>query len=285
MALRKPDYAGSWYPASPEQCRREIERYEERARELSVTPDETVGGIVPHAGWYYSGEVACAVLKSIARWSSPETVVIFGMHLGPASDHVIMAEGAWETPLGILEIDEVLSRELTESFDFVEETPSFYEPDNTIEVQLPFVKYFFPESRILPVGVAPRAEALEIGERVADLLAKREGQGVVVGSTDLTHYGPNYGFAPRGTGEKAVEWVRNNNDKRMTDLMVQMNPSAMLQEARSSRNACCVGAAAAAVAAVKRLGCRAGELLVYRTSYDIEPSTSFVGYAGVVYYR
>ncbi len=285
MAVRKADFAGSWYPGSPEKCRKEIEGYGERVGELSAKPEKTIGGIVPHAGWYYSGEIACHVLKSLRTWSSPETVVIFGMHLGPASEHVIMAEGEWETPLGNVEIDEAFSAELMKSFDFVKETPFLHGMDNTIEVQLPFVKYFFPDSRILAVGVAPRSEALEIGEKVASYVMKRGVEVVVIGSTDLTHYGPNYGFAPKGVGDQAVRWVRESNDRRMTDLMVQMDASAMLEEARANQNACCVGGVAAAVAAVKKLGGRSGELLTYRTSYDVEPHTSFVGYAGVLYYR
>jgi AmmeMemoRadiSam system protein B len=285
MALRKADFAGSWYPASPEKCRREIEGYGERAKGLSVKPEKAIGGIVPHAGWVYSGEVACHVLKSLGTCASPETVVVFGMHLGPTSDHVIMVEGEWETPLGNLKIDEAFSSELAKSFSFVQETPFAHGMDNTIEVQLPFVKHYFPQSRILPVGVAARREALEIGERVAEVALDRGVEVLVIGSTDLTHYGPNYGFSPRGLGEQAVQWVKETNDKRMTDLMVRMDPSALLEEARASQNACCVGAVAAAVAAVKKLGGRNGELLTYRTSYDIEPHTSFVGYAGVVYYR
>lgn len=285
VAVRKADFMGSWYPESPEKCRREIEGYGERARELSVKPEKAIGGIVPHAGWYYSGEIACNVLKSLHTWSSPETVVIFGMHLGTTSDHVIMVEGEWETPIGNVEIDEALSRDLIKSFSFTKETPFLHGMDNTIEVQLPFIKYFFPKSRILPVGVASRSEALEIGEKVAELVMERGVEVVVIGSTDLTHYGPNYGFTPKGVGDQAVRWVRESNDKRMTDLMVRMDVSSMLEEAQASQNACCVGAVAAAVAAVKKLGGRSGELLVYRTSYDIEPHTSFVGYAGVVYYR
>ncbi len=285
VAVRKADFAGSWYPASPEKCRKEIERYGERARELSVTPEKAMGGIVPHAGWYYSGEVACNVLKLLRPWSSPETVVIFGMHLGPTSDHVIMAEGEWETPLGNVAVDEAIASDLVKSFSFVEETPLLHGMDNTIELQLPFVKYFFPSSRILPVGVASRGEALEIGEKVADLALERGVEVVVLGSTDLTHYGPNYGLTPKGIGTQAVQWVKEDNDRRITELMVRMDASAMLEEARASQNACCVGAAAAAVAAVKKLGGSRGELLTYRTSYDIEPHTSFVGYAGVVYYR
>jgi hypothetical protein len=285
LALRKADFMGTWYPASPETCRREIEGYGQKARELSVRPEKALGGIVPHAGWYYSGEIACNVLRSLSNWSSPETIGIFGMHLGPTGDHVIMAEGAWETPFGNLEIDEAFSGDLLKSFKFLKETPFAHGMDNTIEVQLPFVKYFFPNSRILTVGVASRREALEIGEKFAKLAIERGTDVAVIGSTDLTHYGPNYGFTPKGLGDQAVRWVKETNDKRMTDLMVQMDASALLDEARSNQNACCAGAVAAAVSAVKKLGGREAELLTYRTSYDIEPHTSFVGYAGVVYYR
>jgi AmmeMemoRadiSam system protein B len=154
MAVRKADFAGSWYPASPTKCRKDIEGYAQKSRELSVKPEKALGGIVPHAGWYYSGEIACNVLKTLSEWASPETVVLFGMHLGPTSDHVITAEGAWETPLGNVEIDAALSSELMKTFSFVEETPLIHGRDNTVEVQLPFVKYFFPKSRIVPVGVA-----------------------------------------------------------------------------------------------------------------------------------
>ncbi len=285
VAVRKPDFAGSWYPSSSEKCREEIERYEKRAQEFSEKPEKAVGGIVPHAGWYYSGEIACNVIKSLRTWSSPETVVIFGMHLGPTSDHVMMVEGEWETPLGNLEVDQALASELAKSFSFVEETPFLHGADNTIELQLPIIKYFFPNARILPLGVAPRDEALEIGEKVAQLVREKSLEALVIGSTDLTHYGPNYGFTPKGVGEEAVRWVKGENDRRITELMVRMDASGMLAEGRASQNACCVGAAAAAVAAAKNLGGRKGELLVYRTSHDVEPHSSFVGYAGVVYYR
>ncbi len=285
MAVRKPDFAGSWYPSSPGNCRQEIERYEGRAHELSGKPEKAIGGIVPHAGWYYSGEIACNVLKVLGTWSSPDTVIVFGMHLGPTSDHVIMVEGEWETPLGNLQIDEALASEMVGYFDFVKETPFLHGSDNTIELQLPFIKYFFPETRILPLGMAAREEALKIGEKVAELIMGKGLEALVIGSTDLTHYGLNYGFTPHGVGDEAVQWVKEQNDKKMTDLMVRMDASAMLEEARASQNACCVGSAAAAVAAAKKLGSQNGELLVYRTSYDVEPHTSFVGYAGVVYYR
>ena len=105
----------------------------------------------------------------------------------------------------------------------------------------------------------------------------------VIGSTDLTHYGPNYGFSPAGTGKAGVAWVKETNDKRMVDHMIALDSSEILSDALSSYNACCGGAAAAAVASARALGASRGELLVYTTSYDKRPDNSLVGYAGVVF--
>ncbi|MEZ4576586.1 MAG: AmmeMemoRadiSam system protein B [Desulfobacterales bacterium] len=106
----------------------------------------------------------------------------------------------------------------------------------------------------------------------------------IIGSTDLTHYGPNYGFAPSGSGKKAVEWVRDENDKNAIDRMLAMDPEKLIADSLASGNACCSGAAAAAITAAKALGAKRGRLAGYASSYDKHPGESFVGYAGIIFY-
>jgi AmmeMemoRadiSam system protein B len=195
-----------------------------------------------------------------------------------------MKEGQWSTPLGDLEIDSEMGEALDLEFAFNLETADRYEQDNTIELQLPFVKYFFPEARLVPIGVPPRIESLEIGERVATLCKEKGKQPVILGSTDLTHYGYNYGYAPKGSGQAAVDWVKDENDKAVVDLMVNMDPQGVIEDAMDKQNACCAGAAAAAIVAAKGLGAGQGEKILYATSYDVRPDSSFVGYAGVLFY-
>jgi len=105
----------------------------------------------------------------------------------------------------------------------------------------------------------------------------------VVGSTDLTHYGYNYGFVSHGSGESAVEWVRNENDKSVIDAIEVMDPELVINEGLSKKNACCAGAAAAAISTGKALGAEKAEMLSYATSYDKRPNDSFVGYVGVIF--
>ncbi|MBN1103265.1 MAG: AmmeMemoRadiSam system protein B [Deltaproteobacteria bacterium] len=284
MTARRADFSGSWYPSKEPECRRVIEEFAKTAEPCPPGKGKFVGGIVPHAGWYFSGRVACSVIQCLSSGGGfPETVVIFGRHLHPGGRNYIMKEGRWATPLGDLEIDRELGDQLSSRFSFVVETPSRYDQDNTIELQLPFIKYFFPDAKILPVGAPPVLRSLEIGESVAEIAETVGRRIMVLGSTDLTHYGHNYGFTPMGTGPEAVQWVRNENDKKVVDLMLKMDGRVVIEESLRNYNACCSGAVAAAIAAAKRLGAVEALKLSYTTSYDIRPDSSFVGYVGIVF--
>ena len=283
MKTRSADFAGAWYPGNESDCRRAIEEFSNACLPCPEDIESGIGGIVPHAGWYYSGQIACNVIKCLKRESKPDTCIIFGRHLHPGSSNYIMKEGQWDTPLGELEIDSEFAARLSEEFPFTVETSSRYEQDNTIELQLPFVKYFFPQTKIVPIGLPPKMDTLAIATRTAQISRELGRAAIVLGSTDLTHYGHNYGYAPKGVGEEAVEWVKNENDKRVVDLMVNMDEKGVIKEALENHNACCSGAAGAAVAAAKALGAEKAKKIVYSTSYDIRPDSSFVGYVGIVF--
>ncbi len=279
---RNPDFAGSWYPASASECRRLIQEFS-ASKLARPTTAAALGGIVPHAGWFYSGKIAASVIEHISATSKADTVVIAGRHLHPGSACYIMKEGLWATPLGDVAVDAGLAEGLLATFPFTVETATDYEQDNTIELQLPFIRYFLPDAKILPIGVPPNPAAIQVGETVAACSETLGRKIVMLGSTDLTHYGGNYGYTPKGLGQDAVDWVRHENDRRIVELMVSMDPEGVLQEASRNHNACCAGAAAAAIAAARKLGAKRGVKLVYATSYDIRPDSSFVGYTGIVF--
>jgi len=283
MKLRRAMLAGSWYPGGAGECERQIRTFVREAGEARPPVEKPVGGIVPHAGWYFSGFIACRVIRLLKEGASPDVVVLFGMHLAPGSGNFIMKEGHWETPLGNLEIHRALAEKISAEFPFTIETASKHTQDNTIELQLPFVKYFFPEVKIVPIGVPPVPESLKIGERLAEISQELGIKMIAIGSTDLTHYGYNYGFIPKGLGDEALDWVRNENDKLVIDRMVAMDAKGVISEGLKHQNACCSGAAATAIAAGRRLGAVKAEKIIYATSYDKSPGNSFVGYVGIVF--
>ena len=283
METRSADFAGAWYPGNEPECRRAIEEFVTAGLPCPAGMETVVGGIVPHAGWFYSGQIACNVIRCLDRQVKPDTCIIFGRHLHPGSSNYIMKEGQWDTPLGALEIDSELAEKIAGEFPFTVETSSRYDQDNTIELQLPFIKYFFPKTMIVPIGSPPNSNALSIARKTAEIAKEMGRSTIVLGSTDLTHYGHNYGFTPKGTDEDAIAWVKNENDKRAVDLMVNMDEQGVIKDALENHNACCSGAAGSAIAAAKELGANKGSKIIYSTSYDIRPDSSFVGYVGIVF--
>jgi AmmeMemoRadiSam system protein B len=283
MQVRKAQFAGSWYPDNPRACEREIRHFLQEGK-AALDPDTAcVGGIVPHAGWFFSGAIACNVIHCLKQGGEPDVIVIFGMHLHPNSSNYLTASGAWQTPFGDLAVEESLAHELSLQFRFQIETAREFTSDNTIELQLPFIKYFFKDVKIVPIGVPPHPASLEIGKRAADISRQLGLKVKVIGSTDLTHYGYNYGFTSHGTGPAAIQWVREENDRRIIDRMLAMDPQGMMDGAVASPMACGAGAAAAATAAAGRLGATTARSIAYATSYEKSPGDSFVGYVGIIF--
>ena len=103
------------------------------------------------------------------------------------------------------------------------------------------------------------------------------------GSADLTHYGPNYGWAPKGYGPDAVKWVKEVNDKQFMDAVLKLDAKTAVDLANRDQSSCSAGASAAAIAAARKLGATKALLVDYYTSYDIMPGDSFVGYGGVIW--
>jgi AmmeMemoRadiSam system protein B len=282
MKARKAMFAGTWYPDQADDCRREIEGFLDEARQWTIPKGPFVGGIVPHAGWYFSGNLACNVIKRLGEGDGVDVIAILGMHLRPGSANVIMAEGAWETPFGELTIADDMAGDLIDQFRFDIETSTDFQPDNTIEVQLPFIRYFLPEVRILPLGIPPQVASLPIGDALAAAAHKRNLKLKVIGSTDLTHYGRNYGMRSHGSGAEALKWVRESNDRRIIEAMLALDGPRVIDEALANQNACCAGAAATALTAATALGAQSPVALQYTTSHEKSPGDSFVGYVGIL---
>ena len=283
MDVKRAEFAGSWYPASANECEQKIKTYIESSGTEGLPAKEYSAGISPHAGWYFSGNIACNVIKLLKGNVQPDLIILFGKHMHWNAKPSILTNSSCETPFGNLETDDAFAEELQKRLSMKKETGSTFSPENTIELQLPFVKYFFGDVKIAVIGVPPGDEAVTLGSTSIEV-CKSMGKNVkVIGSTDMTHYGENFGFTPAGTGRKAAEWVRNKNDKKMIDVMLAMDTQKILMEADENQNACCSGAVVATVAAAKMMGIDCGEKVAYSTSYELSPGDSFVGYAGIVY--
>ena len=75
---RQPYRAGSFYQANREACLREARELIESVDLPKDLPARLFGGIVPHAGWMFSGKTAAATLKALHSRGRLNRVVIFG---------------------------------------------------------------------------------------------------------------------------------------------------------------------------------------------------------------
>ena len=285
--IRRPAVAGRFYPGDRAGCVEMIEEClpEEPSPDL---PDEIVAGLVPHAGWAFSGPVAAKVFAAIKAQGAPETFVILSaMHRWGASRPAVYAHGRWATPLGEVEVDEELAAAILETgAGLLVESPEAHSGEHSAEVQVPFIQYLFPEAKILPILVPPEEDAARVGELIGRVVEAAQRRVAIIGTTDLTHYGASYyGFAPAGTGQQALEWVRAN-DERVINLILSMQAEEIVAEAAAHHNACGGGAIAGTVAAARTKGADKGHLLEYTTSHHVMPrgpATDFVGYAAIVF--
>ena len=291
MRMRSPAMAGQFYPEAEHSCRSQIEQCLSTSGVATLPPGfHAVGGIVPHAGWVCSGAVAGSVIRVLAaQEQAVDTFVVFGaVHRRLAVAAALWTEGAWETPLGSVPIDEELAQACIRAQPLLVADASAHEFEHSIEVEVPFIQRVSSGARLLPVMVPPSAAAPLVGREIAEA-ARRLGRRVrYLGSTDLTHYGPRYQFTPHGVGAEGLRWAKEINDRRMLDVMVGLRAEDAVREAAEHRNACGAGAVAATIAACKAAGATCAMVLAHTNSNEVLRARygemeDAVGYAGVVF--
>ena len=291
MGIRKPVVAGQFYPADQKGCIAELKECLMEGSFEGRLPERIVAGIVPHAGWTFSGNLAGRVFQAIKEVDvDVDTFVIFGAaHRYMGHGAAIYDRGAWVSPLGEIGIDEELADAIA-SIEHVSRDEDCHRNEHSIEVQIPFIQELFGDCKIVPVLIGPVSVAVDIGSEVGRIVAEMEGKKIVcIASTDLTHYGPQYGFCPQGSGAAGIKWAKEVNDMEFIDLALKMESAAVLENAEENMNACGAGAGAAVIAAAKAMGKSEGILLGHTHSEEVmrekygRHSEESVGYAGIVY--
>ena len=182
--VRQPAVAGLFYPDDPVELRESVASYMAEAVRPSV-PQRPAAFMVPHAGYIYSGGTAAVAYRALESARHVRRVVL----IGPS--HRVYLEGvalpkyeAFATPLGLVQVDRELKRELEGAGQVIEANePHRFE--HSLEVQLPFLQVLFEELTFLPLvaGEASAGDVAAILERVV-----QADDTIVLASSDLSHY-------------------------------------------------------------------------------------------------
>jgi AmmeMemoRadiSam system protein B len=303
-STRRPAVAGLFYPADAGQCIAAADAYlrgdprpgDPRIERSSAVGRRWRGGIVPHAGWICSGAIAGETIAAIkaaadeAGDTPPDLVVVFAaVHTPLPLEKAVMATyEQWEAPGAVSPVAQELSGKLAaHPSGLFGVDDRFHSREHAVEVELPLIQRAWPGAMVLPLEVPLMEDAVEIGVRTARAIEQAGLDAVYLASSDLTHYGPAYDFAPAGVGLEGLAWAKDN-DRRLLDVVAGMSPERVVPEVRASLNACGGGSIAAMLAACKERGTVEAQVLRHANSYEVlkdvtdhEPDNA-VGYAAVV---
>lgn len=277
MRVRRPCQAGSFYAATAETLKRQIEKcftHRLGPGKTPITqegPRNIIGLVCPHAGYMYSGPMAAHSYYNLAADGKPDVIVIFGPnHRGQGSGLAIMKEGIWRTPLGDVQIDEETANLILCKSKIIDIDELAHTYEHSIEVQLPFLQYLYGSAfKFVPISFLMQdlESSCEVGQAVAEALHGKNG--LIIASTDMTHYEPHE--------------TASKKDKKALSALEKLDEEEFYSIVESYHiTTCGYGPVVALITAAKLLGATKGQILCYKTSGDVTGDYSaVVGYASV----
>jgi hypothetical protein len=270
--IRKSVIAGSWYPGDPRSLRADIRDYFQRVPEEDI-PGEIVGLIAPHAGYVYSGQVAAFAYKHLIGKSFDAVVVIGPSHRALFHGVSIYPRGGYETPLGIVHVDERLAEAMMNASPIIADIPSGHVQEHSVEIQLPFLQAALGEFLFVPLvmGNQNRQTCSALADAIVEATGDR--RCLIVGSSDLSHFHSH---------QKAVTL-----DTRVLRRLEDMDNEGLLSDLeQAAAEACGGGPMAVTMSVAKKLGAHQAKVMPYANSGDrTGDRDSVVGYASALFFR
>ena len=186
MKIRHQQVAGYFYPAEKEKLENDISLL------LNVAKPEKsfnkIFGIVsPHAGYVYSGKTAAYVYNLLKDKSYKTVIVISPSHAEYFPGICIYDGDAYETPLGIVEIDQNITDKLTENSKLVFRGIQGHRREHALEVQIPFLQSVLKDFKIVPIVMGDQSKMFvdHLAEKISKVVDEET---LTVASSDMSHF-------------------------------------------------------------------------------------------------
>ena len=265
--LRRAVVAGRFYTDDPAELDGQLNSF---LATRGAEAQEALAVIVPHAGYIYSGAVAGSVYS---RVNIPERLILIGPnHTGLGEAAAVMAEGGWETPMGVSSIDAPLASQVLASSSLFTEDERAHRAEHSLEVQLPFIQRINAPASIVPITVMQHgyASCAEMGRALARVIRESESEILLVVSSDMNHY--------------ESEAVTMEKDRMAIEKILALDPEGLFNITKEENISMC-GAVPATIAlsAAIELGATKATLVEHETSGKTSGDyQQVVGYAGIV---
>jgi AmmeMemoRadiSam system protein B/AmmeMemoRadiSam system protein A len=271
QGTRKPIVAGSFYHNDADRLSNQIDAFLQNVKRGSFPSGKILALIAPHAGYGYSGQVAAHAYRLVQGKDYQTAVIIGPSHRLGFKGCSIYPKGAYETPLGTVEVNESLASELSKAtrFKYVSQA---HQQEHSIEVQIPFIQKVLPRAKIVPVlmGIQSRKTITILANALSEVLPGKKA--LVIASTDLSHFFPK---------QKA-----NETDSSTISLIQSFETDSLINKLVSRENIMCGGGPVVSTLLYAQSRGEPGvEILQYADSSDAGASPSqVVGYLSAILY-
>ena len=272
--IRKAAVSGLFYPDDPQELKSEISRYIDNV--VTDRTDKDIKAIVaPHAGYYYSGQVAAYAYRQLVDKQIDTVVVLSPSHRVVLHYCSVFDGDAYETPLGEITIDREVSAELSgfgNGTIRLSRDGHIKSEEHALEVHLPFLQAVLGDFNLVAVimGVQDRHMVSVLGKALQKSLQGKNA--LIVASSDLSHFHDHLGA--------------KNLDMQIVDAIDKFDPDSLLNIVESSHaEACGAGPIAASMVAARAMGAVCGENLYYSNSGEVSGDYHrVVGYTSGIFY-
>ena len=226
--VRPATQANRFYTGDANKLRQEVDGLLAK-HNGSAHYDNVAAIIVPHAGYYYSGNVAASAYMALDPKKSHKRVFLLGPshHEWLDGASVNTAADYYATPLRNVKVDRETATSLTNSvFSY---RPEAHDREHCLEVQLPFLQRKFGNNLPPIVPIIISTNNYEKLKQIAEALKPYfTDDNLFVISSDFSHY-PNYKDAyevdsrtgkaiETGNVEQFIETIETNAKQRMKNL-------------------------------------------------------------------
>jgi MEMO1 family protein len=272
--VRSSPIAGTWYPGHPDTLERMVRELLEAVEPADVE-GELLALLAPHAGLRYSGAVAAAGYRLLEQRRFEAAVLLGPSHHVYFQGASIYDRGAFETPLGRMEIDEDLARSIRERSRSIRVFREAHDREHSLEMQLPFLQVLHPGMKIVPIimGDQRRPSVDLVADAVSEVLSRAERSVLMIASSDLSHY-------------KSAE-VAARMDEKVARCVERFSPDELMTLLEHHHeHACGGGPLVAVMRAARDLGGETARVLRYGDSGDVSgDKAEVVGYLSAAFSR
>jgi AmmeMemoRadiSam system protein B len=155
-------YHYSWWSDNPQPYLEAIRKSSLVAPPLLLSGQRIRAGIVTHH--FLASGLMVRFFDALRAETSPETIILIGPnHFHHGSANISLSSLPWKTPFGIVETDRSIVQQIKAATSLPED-PEAFTGEHSVGVLVPFLKYYFPHSRVVPVLVDVNAQENRLKE-------------------------------------------------------------------------------------------------------------------------